>query len=198
MKKRTIASPIVFCSLILISGIIMGILGLRVLSPDEKAELISYLEVFMRGLSNPGLEPGVIFRLSLAQNLKTVVLLWAFGLAIIGAPLTCIMLFVRGFAIGFSSAFVLKEVTTGGLLVFASGMLPHNLVALPAIVLLSSISTSFSVTLFRERPWVHGGLLKLSTGYTCRIALVALLLVLSSLMEAYLTPFLLKAAVGYL
>lgn len=198
MKKRTIASPVVFCSLILVSGIIMGILGLRVLSPDEKAELMSYLEVFMRGLSNPGLEPGIIFRLSLSQNLKTIVLLWAFGLAIIGAPLTCIMLFVRGFAIGFSSAFVLKEVTTGGLLVFASGMLPHNLVALPAIVLLSSISTSFSVTLFNERPWIHGGLLKLSTRYTCRFALVALLLLLSSLMEAYLSPFLLKTAVGYL
>ncbi|HHY12043.1 MAG TPA: stage II sporulation protein M [Firmicutes bacterium] len=198
MKTRTIASPIVFCSLLLVSGIIMGILGLRVLSPDEKAELVSYLEVFMRGLSNPGLEPPVIFRLSISHNLKTIVMLWAFGLAMIGAPLTCIMLFIRGFAIGFSSAFVLKEVATGGLLVFASGMLPHNLVALPALVLLSSVSISFSVMLFRERPWIHGGLLKLSTRYTFRFALIALLLLAASLLEAYLTPFLLKTAAGYL
>ncbi len=70
MKKSTIVSPMVLCSLLLISGIIMGVLGLRVLSPDEKAELVSYLEVFMRGFSNPGLEPAIIFRLSLAQTLR--------------------------------------------------------------------------------------------------------------------------------
>ena len=124
MKTRAAASPVMLCSLLLVSGIIMGILGLRVLSPDEKAELASYLEVFMRGLSNPGLEPPVILRLSLAHNLKTVALMWAFGLAVIGAPLTCIMLFIRGFALGFSSAFVIKQVPQGGFLIFAAGMLP--------------------------------------------------------------------------
>ncbi|HOP71407.1 MAG: stage II sporulation protein M [Bacillota bacterium] len=198
MKTRAVASPIVFCSLLLISGLIMGALGLRVLSPDEKAELASYLEVFMRGLSNPGLEPPVILRLSLAHNLKSVALLWAFGLAVIGAPLTCIMLFIRGFALGFSSAFVVQQVPQKGFLVFASGMLPHNLVALPALVLLSSVSLSFSVKLFRERPWVQGGLLKLAAGYTLRFALMSMLLLAASLLEAYLTPFLLRKAVGYL
>jgi len=52
--------------------------------------------------------------------------------------------------------------------------------------------------LFRERPWIHGGLLKLSTRYTFRFALIALLLLAASLLEAYLTPFLLKTAAGYL
>ena len=99
-------------------------------------------------------------RLSLAHNLKTVALMWAFGLAVIGAPLTCIMLFIRGFALGFSSAFVIKQVAQGGFLIFAAGMLPHNLVALPALVLLSSLSLAFSVRLFSERPWVHGGCLQ--------------------------------------
>ncbi|MGI6620097.1 MAG: stage II sporulation protein M [Bacillota bacterium] len=198
MKTRAAASPVMLCSLLLVSGIIMGILGLRVLSPDEKAELASYLEVFMRGLSNPGLEPPVILRLSLAHNLKTVALMWAFGLAVIGAPLTCIMLFIRGFALGFSSAFVIKQVPQGGFLIFAAGMLPHNLVALPALVLLSSLSLAFSVRLFSERPWVHGGLLKLSTGYTLKFALMSLLLLAASLLEAYITPLLLRKAAAYL
>ncbi len=197
MKKNTIVSPMIVCSLLLISGIIMGILGLRVLSPDEKAELVSYLEVFMRGISNPGLEPTVIFRLSLAQNIKTCALLWAFGLAVIGAPLTCVMLFIRGFAVGFSSAFVLREVASGGFWVFASGILPHNLVALPISVLLSAMSVSFSIMLVKERPWSHGGLIKLSTEYTWKFALIGILLLLSSLVEAYVSPFLLRRITGY-
>jgi stage II sporulation protein M len=197
MKKSTIVSPAVLCLLLMISGIIMGVLGLKVLSPDEKAELVSYLEVFMRGLANPGFEPGVIFRLSLVQNIKTCALIWAFGLAVIGAPLVCLMLLIRGFAVGFSSAFVFRELSSGGFMVFAAGMLPHNLLALPALVLLSSLSVSFSLTLFKERPWVHGGLMKLSTEYTWRFAIISILLGLSSLVEAYLSPFLLGKASGY-
>jgi uncharacterized membrane protein SpoIIM required for sporulation len=69
--------------------------------------------------------------------------------------------------------------------------------ALPALVLLSSLSVSFSLTLFKERPWVHGGLMKLSTEYTWRFAIISILLGLSSLVEAYLSPFLLGKASGY-
>ena len=194
MKVRSIASPIVFCSLLVITGIVIGMLGLRVLTPDEKAELLSYLEVFMKGLFNPGLEPPVILRLSFMHNLKTILMIWAFGLAIVGAPLTCVMLFVRGFALGFSSAFVIGEIVPGGFWVFASGMLPHNLIALPALVLLSSMSLSFSIRLFKERPWVHGSLLRLGVNYTLRCALVAAFFLVSSFLEAFLTPYLLKTA----
>ncbi len=96
-----------------------------------------------------------------------------------------------------ASAFVLREVASGGFLVFASGILPHNLVALPASVLLSAMSVSFSVMLVKERPWAHGGLVRLSTEYTWRFALVGILLPLSSLVEAYVSPFLLRRISGY-
>ncbi len=198
MGIRTITSPIVFCSLLLISGIIVGMLGLGTLTPDEKAELISYLEVFMRGLSNPGLEPSLIFKLSLVHNLKNMVMIWAFGLAIIGVPLTCVMIFIRGFVLGFSSTLVTREIVSGGFLVFASGILPHNLIILPVLVISSSISISFSIMLLKQRPWIHGNLIKLALTYTLRFAAVSLLLVIASLTEAYLTPLLLKAATDYL
>ena len=74
MKTRTVASPIVFCSLLLISGLIMGALGLRCFLITE---LASYLEVFAGcqpglGRSDPELS---------RPNLKSVALLWAFRLA---------------------------------------------------------------------------------------------------------------------
>jgi hypothetical protein len=89
MRKTYQFSPIILCAALFAAGLAMGFLGLRVLSPDEKAELISYLEVFMRGVHNPGLDKAAIFRLSLEQNAKTALLIWGFGLAVIGVPLTC-------------------------------------------------------------------------------------------------------------
>ncbi|HHW17949.1 MAG TPA: stage II sporulation protein M [Firmicutes bacterium] len=196
MRKDTLISPLIACCILLVSGIAMGAVGLRVLSPDEKAELVSYLEVFMRGLSNPGLEPSSIFKLSLSHHLKTLGLLWAFGMAVVGVPLTCLLLIIRGFAAGFAAAFVIKEVPSGGFMVFAAGMLPHNLVTLPVVVLLSSLSISFSLTLLNERPWVRGGLLKMSLDYTWRFVILSVGLVLSSAVEAYVSPVLLKRLTG--
>ncbi|MEX0975112.1 MAG: stage II sporulation protein M [Bacillota bacterium] len=197
MRKVQNLSPFILCLVLFVAGLSMGILGLRVLSPDEKAELVSYLEVFMRGLENPGLSSSAIFRLSIAQNAKTAVLLWGFGLAVIGTPLTCLLLLARGFAVGFGSAFVVKEVSTGGVAVFLCGMLPHNLFAVPAVLVLSALSVSFSLALVRDRPWTYGGLWKMAAGYSWRFALVSLGLVVSSLVEAYISPLLLARTTGF-
>lgn len=197
MRKAGSMSPFIICILLFAVGLFLGILGLRVLSPDEKAELVSYLEVFMRGLQNPGLPGASIFRLSIVQNAKTAVLLWAFGLAVIGAPLTCLLLIARGFAVGFGSAFVIREVSAGGLGVFICGMLPHNLFAVPVILGLSSLSLSFSLALLRDRPWTYGGLWRMAAGYTWRFALLSLGLVVASLVEAYISPALLLRTSGF-
>lgn len=196
MRKTQEFSPVVLCSVLFVAGLVMGIMGLRVLSPDEKAELVSYLEVFMRGVRNPGLDPGAIFRLSLQQNARTALLIWGFGLAVIGAPLTCLLVFVRGFAVGFGSSFVVREVTSGGLSMFLSGMMPHNLVAIPAMLVLSAMSISFSIALLRERPWNYGGLWKMAGKYTWRFLLVSVCLFLASAIEAFVSPLLLSRMVG--
>ncbi len=197
MRKGGGMSPFIICILLFAVGLFLGILGLRVLSPDEKAELVSYLEVFMRGLQNPGLPGASIFRLSIVQNAKTAVLLWAFGLAVIGAPLTCLLLIARGFAVGFGSAFVIREVSEGGLGVFICGMLPHNLLAVPAILALSALSLSFSLALLRDRPWTYGGLWRMAARYTWRFALLSLALAFASLVEAYISPALLLRTSGF-
>ena len=197
MRKAASLSPFIICVTLFVVGIALGVLGLRVLSPDEKAELVSYLEVFMRGLKDPGLPGNSILRLSLVQNAKTAALLWAFGLAVIGAPLTCILLLARGFAVGFGSAFIIKEVTSGGAAVFAFGMLPHNLLAMPLIVGLSALSLSFSISLQRDRPWTYGGLWRSAGAYTWRFALVSLGLALASIVEAYVSPAMLLRTSGF-
>ena len=196
MRRVRDQSPLILCLVLFAGGLTMGILGLRVLSPDEKAELVSYLEVFMRGVRTPGLEPGAIFRLSIGQNLKTALLLWGFGLAVIGAPLTCLLLVARGFAVGFGASFVIREVSTGGVAMFLSGMLPHNLVAVPTVVALSALSMSFSVALVTDRPWTYGGLWRMAGSYTWRFALLCLGLAASSLVEAYISPLLLARTAG--
>lgn len=196
MRKAKEFSPVLLSAALFAAGLAMGIFGLGVLPPDEKAELVSYLEVFMRGVRNPGLDGGAILRLSLEQNAKTALLIWGFGLAVIGAPLTCLLVFARGFAMGFGSSFVVREIRSGGLAMFLSGMMPHNMVSVPAIIMLSAMSVSFSISLLRERPWNYGGLWKMAAGYTWRYFLVSLGLLAASVIEAFVSPLLLSRTTG--
>ncbi len=191
MRHKTRFSPAVFCVVLFVSGLILGILGLRVLSVDEKAELVAYLEVFMRGLENPGLESRQLFRLSLIQNLKTAALVWGLGLAVVGVPVVCILVLTRGFALGFSAAFVIVEISQGGTKLFFAGMFPHNLIAIPSLLLMCSLSVSFSLVLFTERPWAHGAFWPKAGSYTWKCLLLAGGLALSSLVEAYVSCLLL-------
>jgi stage II sporulation protein M len=70
-------------------------------------------------------------------------------------------------------------------------MLPHNLFSLPVLIALSTLSLSFSLALVRERPWTFGGLWRMAASYTWRFALLSLGLVVSSVVEAYISPALL-------
>lgn len=195
MIKAGTTSPLLLASILFVSGLIVGILAVRVLSADEKAELLSYLEVFMRGLNSPGLDRHVVFRLSLIQNLKTAALLWALGLAIIGMPAVCLWLLVRGFSFGFSAAFVVREVSSGGPLIFLGGMLPHSILWIPALVVLAANSMAFSLLLVEKRPWAYGGVWKLALDYSLRCVILCIGLLLSSLVEAYLSPAMLARVV---
>lgn len=191
MREKSYLSPVMISSLIFATGVIVGALSLGVLSPDEKQELISYLGVFLGAAGKADLPALTILKMSLAQNLKTVALLWAFGMALVGMPLTGLLVLMRGFVFGFTTFFILRELPSGGAGLFFAGVLPHNLLGIPAFLLLSSLSMSFSTTLLRDRPWLHGGFFKMGLEYTWKLLLLSLILFSSSLMEAYVSPWLL-------
>ena len=110
MRKTYQFSPIILCAALFAAGLTMGFLGLRVLSPDESRTHLLF-EVFMRGVLAPA-GKAAIFRLSLEQNAKTALLIWGFGLAVIGVPLTCVMVLFE-FRHRFRASFVVREVTSG-------------------------------------------------------------------------------------
>ncbi len=92
--------------------------------------------------------------------------------------------------------FLLREVASGGLAMFVSGMVPHNLISVPALLMLSAMSVSFSVRLLKERPWNYGGLWKMVAEYSWRFFVIALGLVLASAVEAFVSPLLLSRSAG--
>jgi len=185
---------------LLVGGVCLGATAVKVLDREEKADLVRYLATFLRGLSDGKLrsEPSVALRAACLQNLKTVGFLWGLGLTVVGIPAVAAVVFLRGLAVGFTVAFLVDEMGQAGLLLAAGAVLPQNLLALPALVLIAVSSLSFSLLLVRRhwdpdpRPLAEEVL-----GYGFVALLACLLMVGAGLLEACVAPVFMRLIAGY-
>ncbi len=86
----------------------------------------------------------ILYQSILDNVLKTAALLFVLGLTVIGAPLVLGIVFLRGFVLGFTVGFLIQETSLNGLILAAAAVLPpHNVVAVPAIMIAAGGCTSF-------------------------------------------------------
>ncbi len=184
-----------FVLVLLAAGIAVGALCIRVLEPGQELELRSYVTGALRVLGEgpPITDAREAWRWALAGNVRTAAWLWILGLTVVAAPLVLVVLFLRGFVVGFTVGFLVKEMGWRGVLIAAVGVFPQNLLAVPALVVGSVICLSFAGAVLRNRlaprrmPWAG-----MVAGYTLSMAVLALVFLAASFVEAYVSPTLLR------
>jgi len=116
---------------------------------------------------------------------------------VIGVPLTVVVLFVRGFVIGFSVGFLFSEMGAKGVALSFLAILPQNIIAVPVILAVGVSSLAFSVLMVRQRVGrFHVNLAEELLAYTFTCLVLSALLVGASLIEAYVTPVLMGLVAG--
>ncbi len=142
----------------------------------------------------------ILYQSILDNVLKTAALLFVLGLTVIGAPLVLGIVFLRGFVLGFTVGFLIQETSLNGLILAAAAVLPpHNVVAVPAIMIAAGGALAFASTAFQtmcglSQRRIYGQLL--SSGFICICS--CLLLTVAALIETYLTPVLIGLTSGFL
>lgn len=191
-----------FVVLLFLTGVVFGALAVRTLATDQKAELIDYLQVFVGDMSSEALPAGNELLLpTVWANIKTAILLWLGGLTVIGLPLSLALVFTKGFSGGFTVAFLVDEVKWRGFILAAAAILPHSLFSIPALLFLSAGAVCFSFCVLRQRFLRHQGHFEAAApfwNYSLFMLYAGLALVLASLVEAYITPVLVKTTAGWL
>ena len=168
---------------------------MRALDAAQRAELTNYLGELDRIVGDrAGEEHGAqMLRAAVAGNLRTVAAVWLGGLVVIGVPLALLLVMVRGFAIGFTVGFLASEAGWRGVAFSVGAVLPHNLLAVPALWAAAVAALSFAGKAWsaRRRRW-GGAFLGDVLSYVAVGITVTCLLGLASLVEAYLTPALIR------
>jgi stage II sporulation protein M len=126
---------------------------------------------------------------TLLANLQLLWLVWLMGILIFGLPIIIILVFFRGFVLGFSVAFLISEMAWKGVLFAFCSVIPHNLISTPVSLAIAAICIHHAISTIR--PAQNS---RRQTYWQKTVALTSItvvfsgLMIVASLVETYITP----------
>lgn len=185
---------IFFVIFIFVVGVIFGSLAIRTLDGSKRLEMLDFLSNFFSGLvNNLADQTTVNFWDSVFLNLKISFFMWILSLSIIGIIGIPILVFLRGFVIGFTVGFLVKELGLQGMIFALASILPQNLLIIPATIFSAVLAIAFGITLLKSllaKRQINLGYNLLN--YTFLMILMGGALVVASLVETFITPVLME------
>jgi len=136
-------------SSVYLAGVVFGAVGVGALGVSETSQLGKFLDTLLK--SQPkALDP--IFLGQLARDMFIMMVgIWILGLTIIGAPLIYLIVFTRGFILGFTVSFIIGVKGTLGLGLILMTVLVPAFLAIPLLLLGAGLATIFSFLLLRGK-----------------------------------------------
>lgn len=177
-----------------VAGVTAGSLAVNTLPPNQERELASLIDrLFYRLSQSDPLPAGEVFMRSLNNNLRLALLLWLLGTSTTGIPLTLAAVFLRGFVSGFTIGVLIYERGLEGLLVGLFAVVPGHIIAVPALFAMSLTAISFAIYRKERHIRTGKGLLTAEFGtYTLVMAVLTLVLGLSSLVDGFAGPMIIR------
>jgi len=198
---RTNIATYFFVVLVLVIGVAAGAMAVKILPDEQKTELAGYLRIFFQNLTggtDHSIDTASAFGPVMINHIKTITVIWLLGFTIIGIPFVLFIVFTRGFVIGFTVGFLLDEYIARGLLFALAAVLPHNVLAVPAILAAGVAAITFSLLLLGRKKRQRSNLLYESVGYSVLCFCLLLVLLIAGLIEVYISPVFMKLVAGLL
>ena len=180
---------------VLILGVVSGSLFLISLNSSDRAKIILKIQSFFIKVNDGTIDNGQALKNSLIINYIFVFVLWILGLTIIGVLFNIFLTYIKGFIVGFSiSSMILtykyKGVLAGGLYVISNQI--FNVIV---VLILTIYSIMFSYNLFLLVFGKKSNKLMIKR-YVVILIFCIILSLISSLLEIYLFPRLLKVIIS--
>ncbi|MFD0048509.1 stage II sporulation protein M [Actinomycetes bacterium NPDC127524] len=213
MKKRSViqnaaikhitehSSLYVFVTVLFLMGVIFGAILVNSLSPAQKDDLFYYLSQFFGQVSQGKIAANQdMFFQSLTHNIKYIAVIWILGISVIGLPVILILLFLKGMVVGFTVGFLVNQMGWNGFLLSFVSILPQNIFIVPIFIIIASLAVSISMKMIRRifLKQIRDPLKPIFTRYIFSLAFSMFFLIAAGILEAYLSPPLMKNVVSLL
>lgn len=188
----------IFAMTVLILGIISGSIFLMVSNESDKASVISQIQTFFENISNNSINNGLALKNSLIINYLFVGAIWILGLSMIGIIVNIFLTYIKGFLVGFSISSIFLTYGYKGILAAILYTFPTQILNIIVVIVLSIYSIMFAQNLLQiimiKKNTTNRLMLK---KYLVILMLCIILSFISSLLEVYVFPNILKLVVKY-
>ncbi|MDF2985594.1 MAG: stage sporulation protein [Eubacterium sp.] len=141
-----------------IVGIILGAASVNDLDYQQKDEMVTFFNGFLKLLETNDFSRITLFQMSLLDNLKIIVLFWLLGFTVVGFPMYYIVIGMRGFSTGFSSGIIMGVLGTKGIIISTLCFVPKEIIMVPCIIALGVNGIKLSRNILKS--WLKRSSLK--------------------------------------
>ena len=183
-----------FLIIIVIIGIITGILFSNILSMEDNRLVTNKITEYFNNLKND--VPIDYFKnliTSLKINLLCISAIWILGLSIIGLLLNNFILFFKSFVLGFSIGSIINIYLYNGLILSFLYVFPSLLINIIVFLIMTYFANDIGIKLFnllfKKKEIKFSLIIK---RYSKILLCLSIVLIVSSLIETFIMPFMIK------
>lgn len=180
--------------IIVMVGIIVGIIFSNILSNDDSKLVYSKVTTFFNNIKNDvPINYFQNFINSLKNNYFYLIIIWILGLSIIGLIINNFILFFKSFILGFSIGSIINIYFYSGIILSFFYVFPAILINLFIFILMCYYANNCSLklfdVLFRKKEYKFTNFI---IKYLKILGVFLIILLISSLIETFVTPFFIK------
>lgn len=187
----------ILVALLFIIGIFLGVLFVNHVQEAQKTEITTYFNNFVEKMKNiESLNTTELLKTSLGQNIILAIILWFFGTTVIGIPIVFGLVVYRGFCLGYTIAVCITIMgLPKGVWFVLILLLLQNILLIPAILALAVSGFKLYKSIIKDRKKEN---VKIEiVRHTVFSFIMLLVLMLSSVMEVFLSTNILKGVIKY-
>lgn len=184
-------------SLLFVIGIFLGVFFINHRQEGQKIEITNYFNRFIEIMkSTENLDRVELLKNSMGQNIILAITLWFFGTTVIGLPVVFGVILYRGFCLGYTISVCITIMgLPQGLLLVLILLLLQNVLLIPAMLALAVSGFKLYKSIMKDRNKEN---VKIEVvRHTIFSFIMLLVLLLSSVVEIFLSTNILKGLIKY-
>lgn len=201
LKNKTTSNKkiIVFLVGLFLIGLIAGSIFITIISKSDQALVKEYIKEFVNKADKNKLNYLEALKNASLSNGLFIVIVWLLGFSIIGIPIVIFMYFSKAFILGFSLSSFILQYKFKGLLLALIYFFPHHVVNILAytLILIYSLKISFILinNIIKKKTISFKAIMN---RYLIVFAVSIGMVIVASLYECFVVPFLIRNLIGFL
>ena len=178
-------------------GLILGVIFVDNASEPQANQISSYINNFIKSIKeNYQISTKDLLKETVINNVSIAVILWFLGSTVIGFPLIYVVICYKGYCIGYTISSVIATIGTAkGIVFILATMLLQNIIYIPVILTLGVSGVKLYRLIMEDRRREN---IKIQIAkHTIFSILMLMLLIISALIETYISGNLLEAVIKY-